>query len=378
METALPAIVIIFLVLFAILTLSSALMDMQVNMQAAWQEMDERIQEQARTILTVAGVRTEGGTRVELTLRNTGSVKLADFDHWDVIVQYADDATPSGAHLAWLPRSTTVLGDNEWTIEGIYADAALDAAEVFEPGIFNAGEEAVLVMQLAPAIQSGSYVQAVVATSNGSTMATIFKRNIPPVLAVNAGIRVNLGESVVITDAALQATDADDTSSDLTYNVTVAPGQGTLNAGVSFTQAMIDSGGLEYLHSGTTADSFTFTVSDGEDSIGSYTFDITVNNPPSLDVNAGLTLAAGATGLIGDLMLFASDPDADDTAAELVFTVTTPPVQGSLSMMTFTQQDIIDGLVNYVHTGSGADSFVFSLSDGEKNIGPFTFTITTL
>ena len=66
--------------------------------------------------------------------------------------------------------------------------------------------------------------------------------------------------------------------------------------------------------------------------------------------------------------------DADNTNAQLTFTVGTPPIFGTLNRSgaalttgeTFTQADIDDGLVTYTQNGTAisADSFTFTVSDG--------------
>src|SRR5690606_34189422 len=68
----------------------------------------------------------------------------------------------------------------------------------------------------------------------------------------------------------------------------------------------------------------------------------------------------------------------------IIFTVTSPPTSGQLHLLnnpttTFTQEDIADDRVTYVHNGNepAAESFGFSASDGELAVtGTFTITIT--
>ncbi len=101
----------------------------------------------------------------------------------------------------------------------------------------------------------------------------------------------------------------------------------------------------------------------------------TPDAPPVLSANAGLTAAKdGATSITADQL---STTDGDDQPAALVYTITTPPRQGTLNMGTvFTQLAIDNGLLNYTQTGSGPDSFAFTVSDGKTIIGPYTFAIT--
>lgn len=378
METALAALVVVFIIIFAILTLSGTVMNTQDMLHVRWEETQLRLQEQSGTSLSIANTRTHAGAQAEITVKNTGNVKLTDFNQWDVIVQYYDGSSPAGYHVAWLPYTTTLVGGSQWRLGGIFSDAARNITEAYEPGILNPGEEAVLDVQLNPPVGAGSYVEIVVSAPNGSETSTVFERNVPPALKTNSIIHVNNGETVLISQSDLETTDVDNTPADLVYTLTTPPTQGTLSLGDTFTQADINNGKLEYANTGTQPDSFIFSVSDGQDSVGSFTTSIAVNMPPTLAVNAGLNLPAGTSALIGDLMLKASD--VDNAASELVFTVTTPPTMGQLSMSTFTQADIDNALLSYAHTGNGpgTDSFSFTISDGRKQIGPFTFNITAL
>jgi hypothetical protein len=89
-------------------------------------------------------------------------------------------------------------------------------------------------------------------------------------------VTISSGDSITISSAMLAATDADDAPADLTYSVTTMSTQGVLNPGPVFSQQHIDSGLLQYTHTGSGSDSFTFTVSDGEKTTASYQFSITV------------------------------------------------------------------------------------------------------
>ena len=227
---------------------------------------------------------------------------------------------------------------------------------------------------------------------------TVSAQNDAPVIAANSGSTVAMGGTDVITAGELQVTDVDTIPAQLTYTVTVGPVNGQLELTsapglpiTSFTQADINAGLVVYVHNGslTASDSFTFTVSDGAGgNIGATTFGITVtgvNSVPTLAVNAGLTVVQGLTDIItvGELQVV----DLDNTPAQLIYTVTTAPLNGQLELSTapgsaittFTQADIDAGLVIFVHSGaaSTSDSFTFTVSDGAGGtIGATTFALT--
>ena len=98
--------------------------------------------------------------------------------------------------------------------------------------------------------------------------------------------------------------------------LTLADSEGgdvTLAAGDAFTQADLDAGALSYAHDGseTTADAFSFTLSDGTTTLPEATFAITItpaDDAPTLATNAGLTLDEGTTAPITTAQLEATDP----------------------------------------------------------------------
>jgi hypothetical protein len=136
-------------------------------------------------------------------------------------------------------------------------------------------------------------------------------------------------------------------------------------------------------------DTLTVTSTDSNASTDIDTVAITVtpavNSVPSLATNAGSTVYQGFSDPItsGELLV----TDADNTPAQLIYTVTTAPVDGRLELTTapgvaitsFTQADIDAGRLVYVNNGanSTSDSFTFTVSDGAGGtIGATTFNIT--
>ncbi len=140
----------------------------------SWKQMEERAGEIARTKITPLTAETQGaGANVEIALRNEGEMKLADFARWDVIIHYY---RATGDHLIkWLPYTEAdPPGDNEWTVTGIFMDAATSDPEVFEPGIFNPGEEMVIQIKVSPPVGPATTNWASITTPNGITASIIF------------------------------------------------------------------------------------------------------------------------------------------------------------------------------------------------------------
>jgi hypothetical protein len=107
--------------------------------------------------------------------------------------------------------------------------------------------------------------------------------------------------------------------------------------------------------------------------------------PPVNATTAGTVEEAGTLSLAGKLVT----ADADTAAGQLVYTVTALPTNGALKKDdvnlaagdSFTQQDVTDGKITYVHAGGEnlADAFPWTLSDGTHTIpaaGTTSFAIT--
>ncbi|MFL5757664.1 MAG: Ig-like domain-containing protein, partial [Chloroflexota bacterium] len=119
----------------------------------------------------------------------------------------------------------------------------------------------------------------------------------------------------------------------------------------------------------TGADQFTYTASDGARTSAAATVDVTVqNNAPTCDPD-GQTLR---TGKPIQLSLSCSDLDGDP----LTLTVATAPAHGTLG--TVTADGFGGASVTYTPAGTytGADSFTFRASDGDKQSAPVTFALT--
>jgi hypothetical protein len=167
---------------------------------------------------------------------------------------------------------------------------------------------------------------------------------------------------------------------------------------------LIDS--IRYANTSETLNDTTrlifFEASDNDNNLGpkaTATITMTaVNNPPAILTNTGRTVDEGATVTINNTYLNEDDPD--DSGLELTYRVTTVAVNGqtwvdlNLNAVidgpetahtadgTFTQHQVDNNYVKYIHDGSEttSDSFIFALEDGgEDGAAPVTnqtFAIT--
>ncbi len=369
MDSILAAFFVMFLLVFGVLTLTTEFVGIQTTAQEAWQAMDERRDDQMGTQLVGRDAQTnDNGSLILLTLHNTGMVKLADFARWDVFIHYMDDAIPAGYHIDRVPYSP-----NDPTIEGWFINAIAigdGQPEVYDLNIINPTEIATLRLRVNPPIGPGEVALVSVALPNGVSTSYTFARSALPVLDTNSGMTLASAGTATLSNAILAASDTDNDPLDLVYAVTLPPMQGDLSLS-TFTQEDIDQNRVTYTHTGSGNDDFQFTLTDGENVIGPYTVSISINAAPTLAVNGGMLLSVGMSAPITSL----TTTDPDTPTAELIYTVTALPVQGTLSHTTFSQADVDGGLVTYTDVGGSSDSFQFTVSDGVTTLGPLTFNI---
>ena len=129
--------------------------------------------ERARTQISSVGAEATGQKTVEVILENEGDTKLADFDQWDVIVQY--DTNDDGDHdvVEWLSYGSTqeMLRGGEW------GNSDGDAiGDIFEPKIFNPGEVMTITLVISSSVEISSTGVAIIGTPNGITASKDFTR----------------------------------------------------------------------------------------------------------------------------------------------------------------------------------------------------------
>ncbi len=169
METAIVSIICIALIAFGGMTMSRGFMTSVDTSTTGLDAVGQRNETIMRTEIIPLSTSLPSGNTLDIILENTGQTRLADFEKWDVIVQYYDAAATY--HIVWLPFTEGALGDNEWQVAWIRLNGV---AEVFEPNVLNPGEQLMIRAQLNPAVKAGTTNMAVVATPSGITASTYF------------------------------------------------------------------------------------------------------------------------------------------------------------------------------------------------------------
>lgn len=168
METVISALIVIALLILTVMGLAQASITAQATIAQSSGAMQERVGERARTgIAPLNAQATPLGapaSTVQITLKNTGTTKLSDFNQWDVILQYSDGVSNQ---VKWYP------GLDTWA-NTIYLSAATLTPEVYDPGILNPNEEMIATLTVTPSIGVGTTNLAVVSTPNGIIATTVF------------------------------------------------------------------------------------------------------------------------------------------------------------------------------------------------------------
>ncbi|XP_076467569.1 extracellular matrix protein 3-like [Babylonia areolata] len=218
--------------------------------------------------------------------------------------------------------------------------------------------------------------------------------NQPPKIT-NGGIDINEDGNIVLSPDILNVDDPDTDADQLVFEVMELPLHGSLlfddtplGIGDIFTADDLNSGRLSYNNNGDEdgSDNFMIDVTDGVHHVPiKLNVDITSvddETPTLVGVTGGvltivIEVKENSLVTLSADDLKASDPDTDDLL--LTFTLEQPPYEGLLlregqQSTEFTQADLMEGLVQYQHTGgeigphSRNDSFVLLLTDGREDL----------
>ncbi|KAL6487767.1 hypothetical protein MHYP_G00043930 [Metynnis hypsauchen] len=212
-----------------------------------------------------------------------------------------------------------------------------------------------------------------------------------PRMTINDGLEVEIGETKVISNRVLKATDLDSEDKTLTYIIRYGPGQGyiqritkhgdvigNISIGMNFTQDEIDKQLIQYVHTGQEGirDLLKFDVTDGINPLIDRYFYINIG---SIDmvfpdvINKGVTLKEGGKVTLTTDLLSTTDINSPDEY--LSFSITRAPSRGHLEctdlpgvpISTFTQLQLAGNKIYYIHTSDDEvkmDSFEFEVTDG--------------
>lgn len=215
-----------------------------------------------------------------------------------------------------------------------------------------------------------------------------------PRMAINNGLEIEIGETKIIHNKILMATDLDSEDKSLVYIVRYGPGHGLLQRkkptgafenitlGMNFTQDEVDRNLIQYVHFGQEGirDLIKFDVTDGVNALIDRYFYVSIG---SIDIvfpdviSKGVSLKEGGKVILTTDLLSTSDLNSPDE--NLVFTITRAPMRGLLectdqpgvSITSFTQLQLAGNKIYYIHTADDEvkmDSFEFQVTDGHNPV----------
>ncbi|EHB17514.1 FRAS1-related extracellular matrix protein 2 [Heterocephalus glaber] len=215
-----------------------------------------------------------------------------------------------------------------------------------------------------------------------------------PRMAINNGLEIEIGETKIINNKILMATDLDSEDKSLVYVMRYGPEHGVLQRrkltgafenitlGMNFTQDEVDRNLIQYVHYGQEGirDLIKFDVTDGINPLIDRYFYVSIG---SIDIvfpdviSKGVSLKEGGKVTLTTDLLSTSDLNSPDE--NLVFTITRAPTRGHLectdqtgvSIISFTQLQLAGNKIYYIHTAEDEvkmDSFEFQVTDGRNPV----------
>uniref|UniRef100_A0A452VIT9 FRAS1-related extracellular matrix protein 2 n=1 Tax=Ursus maritimus TaxID=29073 RepID=A0A452VIT9_URSMA len=215
-----------------------------------------------------------------------------------------------------------------------------------------------------------------------------------PRMMINNGLEIEIGETKIINNKILMATDLDSEDKSLVYIIRYGPGHGLLQRqkptgafenitlGMNFTQDEMDRNLIQYVHFGQEGirDLIKFDVTDGINALIDRYFYVSIG---SIDIvfpdviSKGVSLKEGGKVTLTTDLLSTSDLNSPDE--NLVFTITRAPMRGHLectdqlgtSITSFTQLQLAGNKIYYIHTADDEvkmDSFEFQVTDGRNPV----------
>jgi flagellar protein FlaF len=128
-------------------------------------EMQENENDILKTGIEITDIYTDEAN-IFVSLQNTGSTKMGDFNHMDVIVNYSN--TSGNAKTIWIPyQEDAGKLENRWIMRSISPD-------LVNPGIFDPDEKMELQILLEDSLENKSANWIMVAAPNGAKTSGYF------------------------------------------------------------------------------------------------------------------------------------------------------------------------------------------------------------
>ncbi len=174
MASLIVALFAVMIILAAMAGYATSSVNSQDKITVSVKAVRDKTGEISRTSVSSLGTSVISNSRLDFTVANSGQSQLRQISDWDLIVWY-EGASGSGLQIEWLTYTTSATPSaGEWTLTGIYEDAATLDPEVYQPGIVNPGEEFIIRAELGPAAATSSSNTVTLAVEQGVTITAIF------------------------------------------------------------------------------------------------------------------------------------------------------------------------------------------------------------
>ena len=179
MNVAISSLLVTALTLVVLFTFGRDLIASFGQMSDSWTSAEERWEHQINTkIAAPPGQWTGQGATVEITVVNSGNGPLEKFADWDLILETQRDSDLGIDYFTY--TTATSPGTSQWTLQGIYRDAANEVPETVGPGILDPGEEMIVLARPDAPVELGTFDRATFATPKGATAEVIFEVIVTP------------------------------------------------------------------------------------------------------------------------------------------------------------------------------------------------------
>ncbi|OCT89427.1 hypothetical protein XELAEV_18018048mg [Xenopus laevis] len=257
---------------------------------------------------------------------------------------------------------------------------SLDTVETFTQEDINQGK--ILYLHSAPDLLPDSLTLEVT-TGEGVPQEVIVLVEVLPINIplIASDLEVEEGGKAVLSNNTLQISSKYFLNLDLEFTVLIAPSRGHIVSAErvnlrGFNWNEVNQGQVFYEHDGseTLSDNFTIVVfvSDTNRQSQPITVSVTVqainDEKPLVVTNTGMQILEGTTAELSSQALYTTD--ADSSPDELMYSFL-PPSNGQLilrgssgQLVSFTQKQLDQGDVQFMHKGNLDGGFYFNVSDG--------------
>ena len=173
MQVAIPYMMTALLMIVVVFGLGTDMVRIFDDVTGSWRVLQDRSDRQVDTRISgPIGLSLSATSTLQITLTNDGDAALGRFSDWDVIFEVQKVPGLGISYLRYTTSTSPATG--EWTAKGIYLNAASSTPEIIDPGVFNPGEEMVVLANPSPSVTGNTYNRAIFSTPNGVAAKTIF------------------------------------------------------------------------------------------------------------------------------------------------------------------------------------------------------------